>query len=187
MEHAQREAYGYGIMSNSISLNPYFNGTCSKSSVFQASQTLLNMCLNPYFNGTCSKSSMKPMFYLRISTCLNPYFNGTCSKSVAIRRTRRKLLSCQVLILILMEHAQRGDQDWCQEESKDRVLILILMEHAQRERNETGWGLAHRCLNPYFNGTCSKRSLDMVEDERVVYVLILILMEHAQRAANLLI
>ena len=39
--------------------------------------------LNPYFNGTCSKSidSMKPMFYLR---SLNPYFNGTCSKSQRI-------------------------------------------------------------------------------------------------------
>ena len=34
MEHAQREAYGYGIMSNSISLNPYFNGTCSKSNSY---------------------------------------------------------------------------------------------------------------------------------------------------------
>ena len=40
-------------------------------------------CLNPYFNGTCSKSIMKCMFYLRIST---------------------------VLILILMEHAQRGQR-----------------------------------------------------------------------------
>ena len=40
-----------------------------------------------------------------------------------------------VLILILMEHAQRGDgQDWRTCHQRQDVLILILMEHAQRER-----------------------------------------------------
>ena len=62
-----------------------------------------------------------------------------------------------------------------------RVLILILMEHAQREHFYENVILPSRCLNPYFNGTCSK-SFDMVEVQRIVhYVLILILMEHAQR------
>ena len=36
-----------------------------------------------------------------------------------------------VLILILMEHAQRGPSI-CHNEKNIRVLILILMEHAQR-------------------------------------------------------
>ena len=37
---------------------------------------------------------------------LNPYFNGTCSKSHYVKRNYYQ--DCQVLILILMEHAQRG-------------------------------------------------------------------------------
>ena len=60
--------------------------------------------------------------------CLNPYFNGTCSKS---NQYKNILTSNIVLILILMEHAQReADVDTI---SISRVLILILMEHAQRE------------------------------------------------------
>ena len=62
--------------------------------------------LNPYFNGTCSKSSMKTLFYLRITT---------------------------VLILILMEHAQRDKCIYSCRFCHRFVLILILMEHAQRE------------------------------------------------------
>ena len=37
------------------------------------------------------------------------------------------------------------------------VLILILMEHAQRGRVGIQNGAKCGCLNPYFNGTCSKR------------------------------
>ena len=37
-----------------------------------------------------------------------------------------------VLILILMEHAQRENQLDCSVVSSNIVLILILMEHAQR-------------------------------------------------------
>ena len=90
--------------------------------------------------------------------------------------------SSAVLILILMEHAQR-DLDWNEWFEFYSVLILILMEHAQRDfwqgednafeksglnpyfngtcskrdKDETDRSLARRCLNPYFNGTCSKR------------------------------
>ena len=62
------------------------------------------------------------------------------------------------------------------------VLILILMEHAQRagafltENPTEATG-----LNPYFNGTCSKRSTITFRTPSTE-VLILILMEHAQRA-----
>ena len=64
-------------------------------------------------------------------TCLNPYFNGTCSKSV-------------------FDNA--GDLTWC------HVLILILMEHAQRESSiKVQFTTLLSSLNPYFNGTCSKR------------------------------
>ena len=80
MEHAQR-ALVVRLQGNSATgLNPYFNGTCSKSACARCCLSALMYCLNPYFNGTCSKSenrfSMKTLFYL-------------------------------VLILILMEHAQR--------------------------------------------------------------------------------
>ena len=83
---------------------------------------------------------------------LNPYFNGTCSK----RRIRLVFSALsEVLILILMEHAQRV-QSWCAEHTSNAVLILILMEHAQRVSMKTLFYLR-------------------------ITVLILILMEHAQR------
>ena len=36
------------------------------------------------------------------------------------------------------------------------VLILILMEHAQRDSMLSYLYGNKECLNPYFNGTCSK-------------------------------
>ena len=54
------------------------------------------------------------------------------------------------------------------------------MEHAQR-----GFfysiHITSNCLNPYFNGTCSKRSRIYPYNKTKGEVLILILMEHAQR------
>ena len=42
------------------------------------------------------------------------------------------------------------------------VLILILMEHAQRvEKTKMKPIEVWRGLNPYFNGTCSKRKTKM--------------------------
>ena len=41
-------------------------------------------------------------------------------------------LSKAVLILILMEHAQRANATVDDEDIEEYVLILILMEHAQR-------------------------------------------------------
>ena len=62
------------------------------------------------------------------------------------------------------------------------VLILILMEHAQRVMPQVMPLRKGMCLNPYFNGTCSKRLPDYVREEIIAtLVLILILMEHAQR------
>ena len=60
---------------------------------------------------------------------LNPYFNGTCSKSATFSGYD---LEIDVLILILMEHAQRDELDMERIEEWLGVLILILMEHAQR-------------------------------------------------------
>ena len=37
---------------------------------------------------------------------LNPYFNGTCSKSMNYKKINFEIVT-RVLILILMEHAQR--------------------------------------------------------------------------------
>ena len=53
MEHAQRVVVS---MKDSYSrcLNPYFNGTCSKS-VDDNFKDIYDSGLNPYFNGTCSK------------------------------------------------------------------------------------------------------------------------------------
>ena len=40
------------------------------------------------------------------------------------------------------------------------VLILILMEHAQRDYGNFTVGTVNEGLNPYFNGTCSKSASD---------------------------
>ena len=64
---------------------------------------------------------------------------------------------------------------------KDVVLILILMEHAQRAYSRKRSRVVC-CLNPYFNGTCSKSSSKVINARLEQVVLILILMEHAQRA-----
>ena len=67
------------------------------------------------------------------SCSLNPYFNGTCSKRLVQFCCTFALFFC-VLILILMEHAQRVYKMAPSVVTIGLgVLILILMEHAQRE------------------------------------------------------
>ena len=61
---------------------------------------------------------------------LNPYFNGTCSKSKPYNYAIIRVHA--VLILILMEHAQRAKTVHYEIERFYEVLILILMEHVQR-------------------------------------------------------
>ena len=81
-----------------------------------------------------------------------------------------------------MEHAQRVILN-CLSVGEDAVLILILMEHAQRaSHTPTMSSQSSKSLNPYFNGTCSKRFKALDTNLTIVIVLILILMEHAQRA-----
>ena len=59
------------------------------------------------------------------------------------------------------------------------------MEHAQRAHTtRTNSVDSVGGLNPYFNGTCSKRLLRPVCGFPWKRVLILILMEHAQRAVG---
>ena len=65
-----------------------------------------------------------------------------------------------VLILILMEHAQREGQEGEYANKYLKVLILILMEHAQRAFTNKSEKEMEKSLNPYFNGTCSKRQYD---------------------------
>ena len=117
---------------------------------------LLVSCLNPYFNGTCSKRpSTKTRLHMILTRSLNPYFNGTCSKSQLIHKTIDE--ETHVLILILMEHAQRECRPCSGSASYCVVLILILMEHAQRALSDRVSATTVKRLNPYFNGTCSKR------------------------------
>ena len=61
-----------------------------------------------------------------------------------------------VLILILMEHAQRDRIKYDTLTCLTKVLILILMEHAQRDNGILFKDDPTASLNPYFNGTCSK-------------------------------
>ncbi len=84
MEHAQR-AFNKNMQCRGFQyegLNPYFNGTCSKSEYSGYRKGMRTPeCLNPYFNGTCSKRDCSSPMVPRQVQCLNPYFNGTCSKS----------------------------------------------------------------------------------------------------------
>ena len=89
--------------------------------------------LNPYFNGTCSKRDKNATREFEASR-LNPYFNGTCSKSQPT--FTNKSYKKNVLILILMEHAQRVQPPKVANVYVWSVLILILMEHAQRDMVE---------------------------------------------------
>ena len=79
-----------------------------------------------------------------------------------------------------MEHAQRVKYLEDYTFGTKEVLILILMEHAQRDTNNANDN-TFLCLNPYFNGTCSKRVTSKTINAKLEQVLILILMEHAQR------
>ena len=109
MEHAQRGENTFLSFCSKHGLNPYFNGTCSKSTQLLPLRGLaFILSLNPYFNGTCSKSLRGLAFILNNhGLSLNPYFNGTCSKSITIFIVINHKIT--VLILILMEHAQRVD------------------------------------------------------------------------------
>ena len=72
-----------------------------------------------------------------------------------------------VLILILMEHAQRVMVSVVSDRKND-VLILILMEHAQRYKKNLGSKEEQNsCLNPYFNGTCSKIQFQVLKRLRL--------------------
>ena len=48
-------------------------------------------------------------------------------------------------------------------------LILILMEHAQRG-TRFSYYILHWCLNPYFNGTCSKRAFFIRPSALICYI-----------------
>ena len=109
-----QKGYGYGIV---LRLNPYFNGTCSKSGKERNESHHSMACvlililmehaqrvqkirlsssssrLNPYFNGTCSKRTLSSSSFQRTNSCLNPYFNGTCSKSTINEVTNTFVLS----------------------------------------------------------------------------------------------
>ena len=86
---------------------------------------------------------------------LNPYCNGTCSRSVVIMCTDGKELA--VLILIVMEHALGERQILIGYQNPSYVLILIVMEHALGGSTQKTLQKCTLGLNPYCNGTCSRR------------------------------
>ena len=70
-----------------------------------------------------------------------------------------------------MEHAQREMQVKSKTvTARLEVLILILMEHAQREDYYATEPKATECLNPYFNGTCSKRAFFIRSSVLICYI-----------------
>ena len=67
-----------------MSLNPYFNGTCSKRNMHLNGPSPYMMGLNPYFNGTCSKRAffIRPsvlICYIEIFTLINAFASEKCT------------------------------------------------------------------------------------------------------------
>ena len=64
-----------------------------------------------------------------------------------------------VLILVLLEHAQRALYSVILNlDGMKNVLILVLLEHAQRGSVQSTQATHFIGLNPCFIGTCSKRA-----------------------------
>ena len=84
MEHAQRELKPVSMKTRFYRLNPYFNGTCSKSEDIVLSSHFDVVGLNPYFNGTCSKRAffIRPsvlICYIEIFTLINAFVSEKCT------------------------------------------------------------------------------------------------------------
>ena len=86
---------------------------------------------------------------------LNPCFSGTCSKRSCIRPVQNGLWF--VLILVLVEHAQRGrTQKACH--SLTSLNPCFSGTCSKREQAKQANNVLQLSLNPCFSGTCSKRA-----------------------------
>ena len=82
MEHAQRDYHITSIHGVLQSLNPYFNGTCSKRYKMALHKGIIGVLILILMEHA---QRGEPVLPLQVSEVrLNPYFNGTCSKSTKI-------------------------------------------------------------------------------------------------------
>ena len=105
MEHAQKDLLPLALISLWASLNPCFDGKCSKRVLNSLKSldrplTVLILILMEHAQREIERCCIQGQ-----PLDLNPYFNGTCSKRV-LRAMMAATISI-VLILFLMEHAQR--------------------------------------------------------------------------------
>ncbi len=114
-----------------LSLNPCFNGRCTRSVRFcnatDANQTVLILVLREDALGGLSTKLVIP-----VQNCLNPCFNGRCTRRKTLRL--HSILMCRVLILVLME---------------DALGAASVPTNTPRSRS----------LNPCFNGRCTRRCI----------------------------
>ena len=73
--------------------------------------------------------------------------------------------------------------EYIQEHHIGNVLILILLDHALRGNEQTADGEMFLSLNPYSIGPCSPSSINNII-VLIVLVLILILLDHALRGTR---
>ena len=64
----------------SSSLNPCFNGRCTRTLVLGIIECASVDSLNPCFNGRCTRTAIK-LFESFIEASLNPCFNGRCTRT----------------------------------------------------------------------------------------------------------
>ena len=83
------------------SLNPCFNGRCTRTSIYKDELFEGVEGLNPCFNGRCTRTYIKT-WMPKSMVCLNPCFNGRCTRTF-YGASMEKII--KVLILVLMEDA----------------------------------------------------------------------------------
>ena len=113
---------------SSESLNPCFNGWCTRTSPSSSFDSYKAGCLNPCFNGWCTRTNRRRIcnrkrqrsvlilvlmddalvhdvkkFIQMQGLCLNPCFNGWCTRTRFL--CQRHCQVCLVLILVLMDDA----------------------------------------------------------------------------------
>ena len=80
MEDALAPAVKLSVTPVTESLNPCFNGRCTRT-IVETKIGENKICLNPCFNGRCTRTIKDIVNLVLGSLCLNPCFNGRCTRT----------------------------------------------------------------------------------------------------------
>ena len=86
MENALVPVTGYVCKDAEVSLNPCFNGKCTRTDVVRAAHERGMNSLNPCFNGKCTRTGQAFIKVVVNMFGLNPCFNGKCTRTPRLSR-----------------------------------------------------------------------------------------------------